>query len=105
MELIGQQAASDTVDIQGLASYIISTMGKLCAPVRDEEVKGLQEARGNVVTLFKYALHVTSLFTDCEEPQVFNCNITTMTWLILERSSNGPIVTHPDGTAYHWRVC
>ncbi|XP_059894746.1 T-complex protein 11-like protein 2 [Gadus macrocephalus] len=61
MELIGQQAASDTVDIQGLASYIISTMGKLCAPVRDEEVKGLQEARGNVVTLFKEMFRVLDL--------------------------------------------
>ncbi|CAL8318792.1 unnamed protein product [Lota lota] len=61
MELIGQQADNDTVDIQGLASYIISTMGKLCAPVRDEEVKKLQEARGNTVTLFKEMFRVLDL--------------------------------------------
>ena len=81
MELIGQQAASDTVDIQGLASYIISTMGKLCAPVRDEEVKGLQEARGNVVTLFKYAVHVTSLVLPSQIKRNHKSKFT-MKWLM-----------------------
>ncbi|CAL8242105.1 unnamed protein product [Merluccius merluccius] len=61
MDLIRQQADNDTVDIQGLASYIISTMGKLCAPVRDEEVKNLQGARGDIVTLFKEIFRVLDL--------------------------------------------
>lgn len=54
MDLIRQQADNDAVDIQGLASYIITTMGKMCAPVRDEEVKKLRESPDNIVALFKY---------------------------------------------------
>jgi len=54
MALIRQQAANASVDIQGLAAYVVSTMGKLCAPVRDHEVQHLQAAvGGDVVTLFK----------------------------------------------------
>lgn len=55
MDLIRQQADNDAVDIQGLASYIITTMGKLCAPVRDEEIKKLHKNTDNIVTLFRYA--------------------------------------------------
>lgn len=54
MDLIRQQADNDIVDIQGLASYIITTMGKLCAPVRDEEIKKLRENTDNMVTLFRW---------------------------------------------------
>ena len=54
MDLIRQQADNDAVDIQGLASYIITTMGKMCAPVRDEDVKKLSENPDNIVTLFRY---------------------------------------------------
>lgn len=53
MDLIRQQADNDAVDIQGLASYIITTMGKMCAPVRDEDVKKLQESTENIVKLFR----------------------------------------------------
>lgn len=53
MELIRQQVDNDTLDIQSLASSIISTMCKMCAPVRDQEVKNLQEASGDIVTLFQ----------------------------------------------------
>lgn len=53
MDLIRQQAENDALDIQGLASYIISTMGKLCAPVRDEEIRKLRESTDNIVTLLK----------------------------------------------------
>lgn len=55
MDLIRQQADNDAVDIQGLASYVITTMGKLCAPIRDEEIKKLRENTDNMVTLFRYA--------------------------------------------------
>lgn len=53
VDLIRQQADNNAVDIQGLASSIITTMGKLCAPCRDEEVNKLQKSTENVVTLFK----------------------------------------------------
>lgn len=54
MDLIRQQAANNAVDIKGLVSYIINTMGKFCAPVRDDEIKKLKENSGDVVKLFKY---------------------------------------------------
>lgn len=61
MDLIRQQADNNAVDIQGLASYIISTMGKLCAPVRDEEIKKLRESTDNIVTLFREIFRVLDL--------------------------------------------
>ncbi|XP_017266954.1 T-complex protein 11-like protein 2 [Kryptolebias marmoratus] len=62
MDLICQQADNDAVDIQGLASYIITTMGKLCAPVRDEEIKKLRELNtDNIVTLFREIFRVLDL--------------------------------------------
>lgn len=54
MDLIRQQAANNAVDIQGLASYIINTMGKFCAPVRDDDIKKLKEGSGDIVKLLKY---------------------------------------------------
>lgn len=61
MDLIRQQADNDAVDIQGLASYIITTMGKMCAPVRDEEIKKLRESSENIVILFREIFHVLDL--------------------------------------------
>nr|XP_020455307.1 T-complex protein 11-like protein 2 [Monopterus albus] len=58
MDLIRQQADNDAVDIQGIASYIITTMGKMCAPVRDEEIKKLRETQDNTVTLFREIFRV-----------------------------------------------
>lgn len=61
MDLIRQQADNDAVDIQGLASYIITTMGKMCAPLRDEDVKKLSESPRNIVTLFREIFRVLDL--------------------------------------------
>ncbi|XP_042367722.1 T-complex protein 11-like protein 2 [Plectropomus leopardus] len=61
MDLIRQQADNDAVDIQGLASYIITTMGKICAPVRDEEIKKLRGSSENIVTLFREIFRVLDL--------------------------------------------
>ncbi|XP_013859666.1 T-complex protein 11-like protein 2 [Austrofundulus limnaeus] len=62
MDLIRQQADNDAVDIQGLASYIITTMSKICAPVRDKEIKKLRELNtDNTVTLFREIFHVLDL--------------------------------------------
>ncbi|XP_042173379.1 T-complex protein 11-like protein 2 isoform X3 [Oncorhynchus tshawytscha] len=52
MDLIRQQADKEAVDIHGLASYIIAIMGKLCAPVRDDEVKKLRESPDNVASMY-----------------------------------------------------
>lgn len=54
LDLIRQQADKDALDIQGLASYIITTMGKLCAPDRDDDIKKLHENTNNIVTLFRW---------------------------------------------------
>ncbi|XP_077401147.1 T-complex protein 11-like protein 2 isoform X2 [Vanacampus margaritifer] len=61
MDLIRQQVDNDAVDIAGLASYIISAMGKLCAPVRDDEIKKLRESTDNTVTLFRDIFRVLDL--------------------------------------------
>ncbi|XP_035424961.1 T-complex protein 11 homolog isoform X3 [Cygnus atratus] len=42
VELIQQEAEHGALDIRGLATYILDTMAMLCAPVRDEDVQGLQ---------------------------------------------------------------
>lgn len=51
-DLIRQQAEHEAVDIQGLANYVITTMGKMCAPVRDKDVNQLK-ATGNIVALLR----------------------------------------------------
>ncbi|XP_053170162.1 T-complex protein 11-like protein 2 [Scomber japonicus] len=61
MDLIRQQADNDAVDIQGLASYIITTMGKMCAPVRDEEIKKLRDRSDNIATMFREIFRVMDL--------------------------------------------
>uniref|UniRef100_A0A8D0GBQ9 T-complex 11 like 2 n=1 Tax=Sphenodon punctatus TaxID=8508 RepID=A0A8D0GBQ9_SPHPU len=61
-DLIRQQAEHNAVDIHGLASYVINTMGKLCAPVRDDDIKQLK-ATGNIVELLRQIFHVLDLMT------------------------------------------
>ncbi|XP_011233591.1 T-complex protein 11-like protein 2 isoform X3 [Ailuropoda melanoleuca] len=64
-DLIRQQAEHNAVDIQGLADYVISTMGKLCAPVRDDDIRELK-ATSNIVEvlsskIFRQIFHVLDL--------------------------------------------
>ncbi|XP_040975623.1 T-complex protein 11 homolog isoform X2 [Aquila chrysaetos chrysaetos] len=42
MQLIRQEAEHGALDIHGLTTYVLGTMARLCAPIRDEEVQGLQ---------------------------------------------------------------
>ncbi|XP_054036990.1 T-complex protein 11 homolog [Rissa tridactyla] len=42
MELIRQKADHEVLGIHGLTTFVLSTMARLCMPVRDEEVQGLQ---------------------------------------------------------------
>lgn len=62
LDLIRQQADNDALDIQRLATYIIATMGKLCAPDRDDDIRKLCENTDNIVTLFRW---VQSSLTLC----------------------------------------
>lgn len=59
-DLIRQQAEHSAVDIQGLANYVINTMGKLCAPVRDDDIRELK-ATGNIVEVLRQIFHVLDL--------------------------------------------
>ncbi|KAM6304621.1 T-complex protein 11-like protein 2 isoform 3-T8 [Podargus strigoides] len=59
-DLIRQQAEHNAVDIRGLANYIINTMGKLCAPVRDNEIRQLK-ATDNIVELLRQIFRVLDL--------------------------------------------
>ena len=52
IELITQEAQHNALDISQLAKFVVSVLGKLCAPVRDEKVQSLLQFY-SVVTLFK----------------------------------------------------
>ncbi|KAM8974149.1 T-complex protein 11-like protein 2 [Pelodytes ibericus] len=60
VELIRQQAEHNAVDIPKLGSYIINIMSKLCAPIRDENVKKLK-ATGDIVQMLRDVFHVLDL--------------------------------------------
>lgn len=81
IDLIRQQADNDVIDIPGLASYIISTMGKLCAPLRDEEIKKLRQNTGNTVTLFREIFRVLDLM----KGDVINAEINSLRPLLLKQ--------------------
>ncbi|KAL1129969.1 hypothetical protein AAG570_012913, partial [Ranatra chinensis] len=51
LDLIKQQAEHDAFDFQEYARYIISLMAKICAPVRDDEVKALSQVQELIPTL------------------------------------------------------
>ncbi|KAL3048180.1 hypothetical protein OYC64_006870 [Pagothenia borchgrevinki] len=80
MDLIRQQADNNAVDIQGLASYIISTMGKLCCPIRDEEMKKLSQNSDNMVTMFREIFRLLDLM----KTDVVNFEVYTLR-LLLQR--------------------
>ena len=51
MELIRQQVDHGALDLHRLAGFIINTMASLCAPVRDPEVRALQDLQDPVELL------------------------------------------------------
>lgn len=51
MELIQQEVDHGALDLHRLAGFIINTMASLCAPVRDPEVRALQDLREPVELL------------------------------------------------------
>lgn len=60
VDLIRQQAEHNVVDIPKLGAYIINIMGKLCAPVRDDNVKKLKPT-GDIVQMLRDVFHVLDL--------------------------------------------
>ncbi|XP_014647970.1 PREDICTED: T-complex protein 11-like protein 1 [Ceratotherium simum simum] len=60
LDLIKQEAEHGALDISKLAEFIIGTMGTLCAPARDEEVKKLKDIK-EIVPLFRAIFSVLDL--------------------------------------------
>lgn len=52
MDLIQQKMENDAFDIFYYANYVVDTMSRLCAPVRDKRVARLRDSK-EVVPLFK----------------------------------------------------
>lgn len=52
LDLIKQQANHGVLDISRLAQFVVSVLGKLCAPARDEQVKKILHNQ-DIVDLFK----------------------------------------------------
>jgi len=61
IELIAQQAANNVLDVKAHGLFIIDLMGKLCAPVRDEQIAMLHNHLDDLVTLFKEIMKVLDL--------------------------------------------
>lgn len=53
MDLIQQKMENDAFDIFYYANYVVDTMSRLCAPVRDKRVARLRDSK-EVVPLFKW---------------------------------------------------
>ncbi|XP_076467122.1 T-complex protein 11-like protein 1 [Babylonia areolata] len=60
MELIQQKMENDAFDIFYYANYVVGTMARLCAPVRDQRVAALRDLK-DVVPLFKEIFEVLEL--------------------------------------------
>ncbi|XP_069037567.1 T-complex protein 11-like protein 1 [Lepisosteus oculatus] len=60
LELIRQEAENGALDINKVAEFVISMMGTLCAPARDEEIKKLRDITA-IVPLFKAIFSVMDL--------------------------------------------
>lgn len=60
MELIRQEVNHGALDLHRLAGYVINTMGSLCAPVRDPEIRALRDLK-DPVELFREIFRVLGL--------------------------------------------
>lgn len=52
LDLIAQQASNGVLDVKSYSNYVLDLMGKLCAPVRDDEIAELKTI-ADVVPLFQ----------------------------------------------------
>lgn len=60
LELIKQQAEHGALDFQRYAQYVLSVMARLCAPVRDEQIRQLTQS-SDVIELFKGIVELIEL--------------------------------------------
>lgn len=60
VDLIKQQAEQGVLDFHRYSQYVISIMGKLCAPVRDEKIRELGQCT-DVIETFKGIMEVLQL--------------------------------------------
>lgn len=58
VDLIAQQAENRVLDVKAHGLFIIDLMGKLCAPVRDDEVASLKNHLNDLVKLFQEIMKV-----------------------------------------------
>lgn len=92
-DLIRQQAEHNAVDIHGLANYIINTMGKLCAPIRDNDIKQLK-ATDNIVELLRL---VFSCFYTGRGGEISNLIEHTGQW----KKGGGKVLVFSDGNLHN----
>lgn len=59
-KLIEQQVEAETLNFKEYAHYVISLMGKMCAPARDEKIKELTEM-SDIIEVFKGILELLDL--------------------------------------------
>ena len=60
VELIKQQAEQGVLDFHRYSRYVLSIMGKLCAPARDDKIKELEQCT-DVIETFKGIMEVLQL--------------------------------------------
>ncbi|XP_035662173.1 T-complex protein 11-like protein 1 [Branchiostoma floridae] len=60
LDLIAQEAEHGALDVNRCARFVIDTMGRLCAPVRDKDIETLREVDG-AVNMFKEIFRVLEL--------------------------------------------
>ncbi|KAK7913446.1 hypothetical protein WMY93_013657 [Mugilogobius chulae] len=60
MELIKQEVSQGALDLNRLAAYVINTMGSLCAPVRDQDIRALRHLQ-EPVEIFRGIFRVLGL--------------------------------------------
>uniref|UniRef100_S4RQG1 T-complex 11 like 1 n=1 Tax=Petromyzon marinus TaxID=7757 RepID=S4RQG1_PETMA len=60
LQLIAQEAQNGALDFPRLATFILDTMGSLCAPARDDDIARLRTVSG-VVPLFREIFQVLEL--------------------------------------------
>ncbi|PBC31744.1 T-complex protein 11-like protein 1 isoform X1 [Apis cerana] len=60
VDLIRQQAENGVLDFHHYAQYVISIMSKVCAPVRDEKIRELNQ-KTDVIEIFKGIMEILQL--------------------------------------------
>jgi len=60
LDLIKQLASQDVLNFHHYAQYIVTTMSKICAPVRDEKIRELSE-KVDVIEIFKGVMELLQL--------------------------------------------